>query len=109
MKFACFNARSVCNKIIPPVELLNDHAVDICYITETWLKDQLDSVTHMFEELVSTYYTLRDHQEVEVLLFYFKISWHVSKQTTDTFNTFEVTETILQISNEQTHAGIRIS
>ena len=109
VKFACFNARSVCNKIIPVVELLNDHAVDICYIAEAWLKDQLDSVTHMSEEFgFNILHTQRSSRGGGNAVLFQKLL-HVTKQKTDTFNTFEVPKTILQISNEQTQAGIRIS
>ena len=94
VKFACFNARSVCNKIIPVVELLTDHAVDICCIIETWLKDQLDSVTHMFGEFgFNIVQTLRSSRGGGTAVL-FQNLLHVTKQKTDTFNTFEVTETI---------------
>ena len=38
LKVACFNARSLCNKTVGVLELLSDNCIDVCAITETWLK-----------------------------------------------------------------------
>ena len=45
LKVACFNARSINNKTTCILEMLNDHEVDICCTTETWLKLK-DSAIH---------------------------------------------------------------
>ena len=38
LKLACFNVRSLCNKIVGVLELIKDSSVDLCCITESWLK-----------------------------------------------------------------------
>ena len=38
LKIGCFNARSICNKVPAVLELLTDNKVDICFLTESWLK-----------------------------------------------------------------------
>ena len=38
ISFGCFNARSLCNKTCGVIEMLKDHDVTICGVTETWLK-----------------------------------------------------------------------
>lgn len=38
LKIACFNVRSLGNKLPGVIELLNDNRTDICCITESWLK-----------------------------------------------------------------------
>ena len=35
---ATFNSRSLCNKTVSVIELLKEENVDICFLTETWLK-----------------------------------------------------------------------
>ena len=34
----CLNTRSLCNKTSRVLELLQEHKIDMCCITETWLK-----------------------------------------------------------------------
>ena len=38
LKLACFNVRSICNKTSGVLEAIRDHSVDICCITESWLR-----------------------------------------------------------------------
>ena len=38
LKLACFNVRSICNKTSGVLELIKDRSVDICCVTETWLR-----------------------------------------------------------------------
>ena len=38
MNFALFNSRSICNKTVGVLQLLEDFDTDICCITETWLR-----------------------------------------------------------------------
>ena len=38
LKMATFNARSLCNKTVSVLELLKEEKVDVCFMTETWLK-----------------------------------------------------------------------
>ena len=38
LKMATFNARSLCNKTVSVLELLREENVDICFLTETWLR-----------------------------------------------------------------------
>ena len=38
VKFAVLNAHSICNKTSGTLNLLKHHNIDICLITETWLK-----------------------------------------------------------------------
>ena len=38
IKFGCLNARSICNKTPGVLELLGDQHIDICFLTESWLK-----------------------------------------------------------------------
>ena len=38
LKLACFNVRSICNKTTGVLEALKDHSIDICCITESWLR-----------------------------------------------------------------------
>ena len=35
----CFNARSICNKTVGVLEMIKDHNISICCVTETWLKN----------------------------------------------------------------------
>ena len=109
VKFACFNVRSICNKVVPVVELLKDHDVDICCMSETWLKDHLDSVTHLFEEFgFSILHTPRPTRGGGTAVV-FRNSLPITKQITDAFSTFEVTETLLRLMDKNEHVTIRIS
>ena len=38
IKIGCFNARSICNKTTGVLGLLGDNQIDLCCVTETWLK-----------------------------------------------------------------------
>ncbi len=38
LKIGSFNARSLCNKTCGVLELLKDNSIDICCVTETWLR-----------------------------------------------------------------------
>ena len=38
VKFGCLNARSICNKVPAVLELLTDKNIDVCFLTESWLK-----------------------------------------------------------------------
>ena len=38
IQFGVFNARSICNKITAATEFLIDQKIDICFVTETWMK-----------------------------------------------------------------------
>ena len=38
LKLACFNVRSICNKTTGVLETIKDNSVDICCITESWLR-----------------------------------------------------------------------
>ena len=38
LNIGVFNSRSICNKTAATMELLYDHKIDICFITESWLK-----------------------------------------------------------------------
>lgn len=45
--FAVFNSRSVCNKTSGVIELLLDQKIDVCFVTETWMR--LNDVAKMAE------------------------------------------------------------
>ena len=36
----CFNAQSICNKVSGVLEMMKDKLVDVCCVTETWLKSK---------------------------------------------------------------------
>lgn len=38
LKLRCINARSICNKVSSVLELLSDNEIDVCFLTESWLK-----------------------------------------------------------------------
>ena len=38
IRFGCLNARSICNKVPAVLELLIDENIDVCFLTESWLK-----------------------------------------------------------------------
>ena len=38
VSFGCLNTRSICNKSRGVMELLKENEIDLCYVTETWLK-----------------------------------------------------------------------
>ena len=38
IEFGCLNARSICNKVPAVLELLSDKKIDVCFLTESWLK-----------------------------------------------------------------------
>ena len=40
LKFAVFNCRSICNKTAGVLELLKDNDIDVCFVTESWLKSK---------------------------------------------------------------------
>ena len=44
LRIGCFNAQSICNKVCGTLEMLNDKSVDICCISETWLKSKDKSI-----------------------------------------------------------------
>ena len=40
LNVGCFNVRSLCNKVFGVIELLNDNKIDLCCVTETWMKSK---------------------------------------------------------------------
>ena len=38
LKVGCLNCRSICNKTVDVLELLRDNDIDLCCLTETWLR-----------------------------------------------------------------------
>ena len=38
LSIGCLNARSICNKVPNVTELLLDNSIDVCFLTESWLK-----------------------------------------------------------------------
>lgn len=96
--FASFNARSICNKLSQVVELLKDHNVDVCLLSETWLNRNNASI--LATELAEFGYQIIHNSRptrgggTAVL---FKKSLNVKKQKAENYNTFEVTEATLRL------------
>ena len=50
INFGCYNPRSVCNKSRGVIELLKENSIDLCFVTETWLRHSDSSIFAEFRE-----------------------------------------------------------
>ena len=55
LSVGCLNVRSLCNKVTGAIELLKDNSIDICCMTETWLKLKDDAI---FAEIHEQHYDI---------------------------------------------------
>ena len=82
------NARSMCNKTVGIMELLNDFNIDICCVTETWFKKsdkaKFSEIKDFGYETLSTPRSGRGGG----VAFLFKYSLKLKKQKSIKYKTF---------------------
>ena len=97
LSVGCLNVRSLCNKTSRVLELLNDQKIDICCITETWLK-QNDSA--IFAEIHDHKFDIinapRKGRGGGVALIFNPTKVKPVKNNVKKFKSFEVMECILK-------------
>ena len=50
VKCILWNAQSINNKILSFLQILEDNSIDLCFLTETWLKTQNNHITALLKE-----------------------------------------------------------
>ena len=98
MNFALFNSRSICNKTVGVLQLLTDFDVDICCVTETWLRK---ADTAKFAEMKELGYAIHSQPRAGrgggVAILY-KNSLRLTPQKCKRFKTFESIESTYKSS-----------
>ena len=89
MKMGVFNARSICNKTVGVLELLSDQKVDICMLSETWLrKGDTSKISEMKDLGYNTYHCSRPGRGGGVAILY-KKTLRLTKIKNKAFKSFE--------------------
>lgn len=98
MNFGLFNSRSICNKTISVLQLLSDFDLDICCVTETWLRK---ADTAKFAEMKDLGYAIHNQPRagrgggVAIL---FKNCLKLTPQNSKRYKTFESIESTYKSS-----------
>ena len=89
MKMGVFNARSICNKTVGVLELLSDQKIDICMLSETWLrKGDTSKISEIKDLGYNTYHCSRPGRGGGVAILY-KKTLRLTKIKNKAFKSFE--------------------
>ena len=105
LKFSAFNPRSLRNKTTQVLELFIKEDIDICCLSETWLRKGDTAISNEFVERGYTLYQNPREGRGGGTAIAFKSELKLSYQKTPTFTSFEVTEAVCRINGKM----IRIS
>ena len=99
MKMGVFNARSICNKTVGVLELLSDQKIDICMLSETWLrKGDTSKISEIKDLGYNTYHCSRPGRGGGVAILY-KKTLRLTKIKTKSFKSFEHIECSMKSGN----------
>ena len=89
MKMGVFNARSICNKTVGVLELLSDQKMDVCMLSETWLrKGDTSKISEIKDLGYNTYHCSRPGRGGGVAILY-KKNLRLTKIKNKAFKSFE--------------------
>ena len=99
MKMGVFNARSICNKTVGVLELLSDQKIDICMLSETWLrKGDTSKISEIKDLGYNTYHCSRPGRGGGVAILY-KKTLRLTKIKIKPFKSFEHIECSMRSGN----------
>ena len=99
MKMGVFNARSICNKTVGVLELLSEQKIDICMLSETWLrKGDTSKISEIKDLGYNTYHCSRPGRGGGVAILY-KKTLRLTKIKTKSFKSFEHIECSMKSGN----------
>ena len=101
LKLACFNTRSLCNKTCGVLELLKDNSVDICCITESWLKTKDSAIfAEIHDHGFDIFSAPRRGRGGGVAFLFDPARLKPIRNNTAKFTSFEVLECLIQTSTQ---------
>lgn len=110
LKVILINARSVNNKAESISEYITERKVDVCCITETWLKEDDDINTIVCGNLTppgySLLHTARKGKQGGGVAIVHRSSLKVIKQTVNVFESFEHIEVLLQTGSDYVRLAV---
>ena len=100
IKLGLFNSRSICNKTTGVTELILEQGIDICYVTETWMKlSDTAKMAEIHEKGLECFNAPRRGTGGGVAFLFNPKRVHLVRNNTTKFSSFEVLETILETSS----------
>ena len=100
LKIRCFNVRSICNKAAEVIELLLEQNIDICCISETWLKaNDNTTLVELQEHGFGMFSNSRESRGGGTAVL-FRNTLPFIQQTTAKFSSVEVTETLFKLKSQ---------
>ena len=107
LKFGCLNSRSICNKVAAVIELIHDNMVDVCFLTESWLKIKDKAI---YAEIREYGYDIlsqpRKGRGGGVAFIFNPKTVNLKKNRVNSFKSFEVLETILKNQDGLTRLSV---
>ena len=101
LKLACFNTRSLCNKTCGVLELLKDNSVDICCITESWLKSKDSAIfAEIHDHGFEIFSAPRRGRGGGVAFLFDPARLKPIRNNTTKFSSFEVLECLIKTSSQ---------
>ena len=99
--FGVFNARSICNKTTAVLELLMQQNIDICFVTETWMKrNDTVKMAEIHERGFEMFNDPRKGSGGGAGFIFNLKTVHLIKNDVKKYSSFQVLESILQTSTE---------
>ena len=101
LNLGVFNSRSICNKTAGVFDLLCDLDVDVCFLTETWLrKGDTSKIAEIKDLGYNLFHQSRPGRGGGVAIAY-KKQLSVKKQNTAKYKSFELVESTLMSSTNE--------
>ena len=96
-----YNARSVCNKTATVLEFLSDNDIDICFITETWLKlDDKAKFAEIHDSGFDIFSAPRRGRGGGVAFIFNPTKVRLMRNNVKKYSSFEVLEAIVKTSSD---------
>ena len=97
LNIGCINARSICNKVSAVLELLSDNEVDVCFLTESWLKvSDKAKFAEIREHGFDIFSAPRKGRGGGVAFLFNSNHMNLKRNNVNTFKSFEVLEAIIK-------------
>ncbi len=95
------NSRSICNKVVGTLELLKDNNIDICCVTETWLKTNDKAIfAEIHDHGYDIYSKPRRGRGGGVAFIYDPAKLTPVRNNVTKFSSFEILECLVKTSNQ---------
>ena len=97
LNIGCINARSICNKVPGVLELLKDNNIDICFLTESWLKlNDKSKFAEIREHGYDIFSAPRKGRGGGVGFLYDSTHVNLKRNNVNSFKSFEVLEAVFK-------------